>query len=212
MPPLVVAVERDPTQIEHLTAVSARVTAELRVTDSVDAALRQVETVLPDVILMPALLSSREELAIGSRLRDLGAAAAHVQLLTIPRFSPKPRTPASRMLSFRRAKAAPAVSQGPAVDMFAEQLMVYLERASAIRRSGRRPPPTAAFDPSEPRFVALIARLDELIAERRLTDAEHDHGDAHDQQHRTGYPGPCPAAERIDYGDPENHDQRECRE
>lgn len=171
MPPLIVAVERDERQIEHLTNVASRVNAELRLTDSIDSALRLIDAELPDVILIPALLSSRDELALGARLRDLGAAAAHVQTLTIPRFEPLPPSAAGRMLSFRREKrekARATLLPRDAADSFADQLTIYLERATAIRPSPRREPDPVfsdgwnVFDPSEPRFVALIARLDEL--------------------------------------------------
>lgn len=179
MPPLIIAVERNRAQIEHLMAVATRVKAELRLADSIDSALRLVEAELPDVILIPSLLSARDELALGSRLRDFGPAAAHVQTLTIPRFEP-PAPAGGRMLSFRRSKALATLFPRALADSFADQLAVYIERATAIRPSPRRqpdpPPPEPAkvkvagaigdrwnvFDPSEPRFVALIARLDEL--------------------------------------------------
>lgn len=164
--PLIVAVERDREQIEQLMTVATRVTAELRLADSIDSALRLIEAELPDVVLIPALLSSRDELALGSRLRDLGTAAAHVQMLTIPRFESSVSPAAGRMLSFRRRKKAPPLAQRPAADSFADQLTVYLERATAIRRPPRRPTGDGwrCFDPSEPRFVALVARLDELYS------------------------------------------------
>lgn len=163
MTPLVIAVERDRTQIEHLTGVAARVKAELRLADSIDSALALIEDELPDVILIPAPLLSRDELALGSRLRDLGTDAAHVQTLTIPRFEPPPTPLGGRMLSFRRSKPASTTSAKTSEDSFVEQLTVYLERATAIRRVPRREPVAwNRFDPSEPRFVALRARLDDF--------------------------------------------------
>jgi hypothetical protein len=161
--PLIVAIEHDQSQIQHLTDVAVRLNAELRLAESIDMALALFEDDLPDVILIPALLSSRDELALGSRLRDRGTDAAHVQTLTIPRFD-APATPlGGRMLSFRRSKRASTPSVKAAEDAFAEQLTVYLERATAIRRVPRRAPAAwNHFDPSEPRFVALIARLDDF--------------------------------------------------
>lgn len=161
--PLIVAVERDRKQIEHLMAVAARVKAELRLADSIASALGLIEAELPDVILMPALLSAADDLALGSRLRDLGASAAHVQTLTIPQFEPPAQRAGGRMLSFRRTRKPAPPPHGSAADSFADQLTVYLERATAIRRHPRRQPASpGTFDPAEPRFVALIARLDEL--------------------------------------------------
>ena len=161
--PLIVAVEQDGKQVAHLTAVATRVKAELRLADSIASALGLIDTELPDVILIPALLSATDELALASRLRDLGVAAAHVQTLTIPQFdSPAPRT-GGHMLSFRRTRKAPSLPHGTAAGSFADQLTVYLERATAIRPSPRRQAVSpGVFDPSEPRFVALIARLDEF--------------------------------------------------
>ena len=161
--PLIVAVEQDGKQVAHLTAVATRVTAELRLADSMASALALIEAELPDVILIPPLLSATDELALASRLRDLGASAAHVQTLTIPQFEPLAPRAGGRMLSFRRTRKASPLPHGTAADLFADQLTVYLERATAIRRPPRRQAVSpGAFDPSEPRFVALIARLDEL--------------------------------------------------
>ena len=161
--PLIVAVEHDRKQIEHLTAVATRVTAELRLAGSVASALDLIAAELPDVILLPALLSAADDLALGSRLRDLGASAAHVQTLTIPQFEPPAQPAGGRMLSFRRTRKPPPLPHGTAADACADQLTVYLERATAIRRPPRRQAVSpGAFDPSEPRFVALLARLDEF--------------------------------------------------
>ena len=63
-----------------------RVHAELIVVDSRDAAIAAIDARVPDVILLTALLSPRDEAEIISHLRTLSG-VEHVQTHTIPQLA-----------------------------------------------------------------------------------------------------------------------------
>jgi hypothetical protein len=140
--PLILAIEPDRQQAAQLTAiVRSKIGAEIVLADSAERALREVGDRIPDLILTPQLLSPRDDAAITNRLRQLGAAAAYVQTLTIPALATHQpggaQARAKGLLSkLRRQKAAPAEAPGGcAPDVFAEQISVYLERALEARAS-----------------------------------------------------------------------------
>ena len=82
--PLVVALEPDVRQATILKRVIRdHVHADLIVVDSRDATISAVNDRLPDVILLTALLSPRDEAEIIAHLRTLSG-AEHLQTHTIP--------------------------------------------------------------------------------------------------------------------------------
>src|SRR6476660_1368150 len=84
---LVLAVEPDQRQAAILTRViRQRVQAELVVVDSRDAAIAALSARVPDVLLLTALLSPRDEDEMVAHLRTL-AGADHVQTHTIPQLA-----------------------------------------------------------------------------------------------------------------------------
>ena len=158
--PLILAIEPDRQQAAQLTAiVRSKIGAELVLADSAERALREVGDRIPDLILTPQLLSPRDDAAITNRLRQLGAAAAYVQTLTIPSLATThpagAQARARGLLSkLRRQKAAPAdAPDGCAPDVFAEQMTVYLDRALEARATQAAAYPPA---PVEPRPAAAI--------------------------------------------------------
>jgi hypothetical protein len=133
--PLILAIESDKRQASHLTAmVRSKLHADLVLGDSAEQALKNLGDRVPDLVLTSALLSPKDEQALGDRLRRLNGVAAHVQTLTLPVFAPPSQTrPAkggvlSVLLGDRHTTAAPDGCD-PAV--FAEQCREYLERAAA---------------------------------------------------------------------------------
>src|SRR5919206_2027959 len=83
--PLILAIEPDRRQASQLTAlVRGRLKADLVIGDSADRALAALGERVPDLVLTAALLSPKDEAALGQRLRELNGVAAHVQTLTIP--------------------------------------------------------------------------------------------------------------------------------
>ncbi|MGH7634114.1 MAG: hypothetical protein ACRENC_10325, partial [Gemmatimonadaceae bacterium] len=81
------AIEPDRRQAAHLTAiVRNQVGVELVVADTTEGALDAIGNRVPDLVLVPALLSPQDDAALAAALRVI-AAAAHVRTLTIPVLS-----------------------------------------------------------------------------------------------------------------------------
>ena len=84
---IVLAVEPDPRQANILKRiVREQVRAELVVVDSRDAALAAIGARVPDVILLTALFSPRDEEELVGHLRTV-TGTLHVQTLTIPQLA-----------------------------------------------------------------------------------------------------------------------------
>jgi hypothetical protein len=130
--PLILAIEPDRRQGAHLSAViRRRVTAELILVGTTQAALDAIGNRVPDLVLVPALLSPQDDAALAAALRVI-AAAAHVQMLTIPVLgASRPASRAGGMLAaLRRDKSRAAEPDGCDPSVFAEQIASYLERAA----------------------------------------------------------------------------------
>src|SRR5262252_5866613 len=125
--PLILAVEPDRRQAAHLTQiVRQRVGAELILAETTELALAQIGNRVPDLILVPALLSPQDDAALAAALRVI-ASAAHVQMLTTPMFaSAKPEPSRGVLSAFRRSKAK-AAPDGCDPAEFAEQISSYLQ-------------------------------------------------------------------------------------
>src|SRR5260221_7436665 len=132
--PLILAIEPDHRQASQLRAMArGRLGADLVHADSAEPALIALAGRVPDLILMPALLSPADEAAIGDYLRALDAASAHVQTLIIPVLAAnRPRSRRRGVLaSLKRQQAPPPEGCDP--KEFAEQCATYLQRAAAER-------------------------------------------------------------------------------
>ena len=80
----VLALEPDPRQAAALKlVVSNRVGAQFVLAESKDAALSAIRSAVPDLILLTALISPRDETEIADLIRELDG-AEHTQTLTIP--------------------------------------------------------------------------------------------------------------------------------
>src|SRR5260221_9203059 len=85
--PIILAIEPDRRQAAHVSAVVRhRVGAELILADTTEGALDAIGSRVPDLVLVPALLSPQDDAALAAALRVI-AAAAHVRTLTIPVFA-----------------------------------------------------------------------------------------------------------------------------
>src|SRR5262245_4192840 len=136
--PLILAIEPDRRQASQLTALVRRLHAELVLGDSADRALAALGDRVPDLVLTAALLSPKDEAALGQRLRQLNGVATHVQTLTIPVLAhANRRGDGSRsgglLSSLRRDKPSAAAPDGCDPAVFAEQCKEYLERATKER-------------------------------------------------------------------------------
>lgn len=165
---LILAIEPDKRQASQLTAmVRGRLRADFVLGETAERALAALGDRVPDLILTSALLSPRDESALGERLRSLNGAAAHVHTLTIPVLSAplgRPRSVArvggmlSAFLS-DRSKDAAGAPEGCDPAVFADQCREYLDRA-AVERSALLEDAVAV----EPAAVATPAPATEDVA------------------------------------------------
>jgi len=158
--PLILAIEPDRRQASQLTAmVRGRLHAELVLGESAERALAALGQRVPDLILTSALLSPKDEAALGERLRSLDGGAAHVQTLTIPVLASS-SSRASRaggvLSALRRDKSKGAVASSDGCDpgVFAEQCKEYLERAATERATLEEHARTKALDAEHDAAVA----------------------------------------------------------
>jgi hypothetical protein len=133
--PIILAVEPDHKQAARLAAiVRHHVGAELVIGDTTERALDALGPRVPDMVLVPALLSPQDDASLAAALRVI-AAAAHVRTLTIPVLaSGKQQSAAGGLLSrWRRGRAESPETEGCDPAVFAEQITAYLKEAAAER-------------------------------------------------------------------------------
>ena len=131
---LVLALEPDPKQAAILRqVVRDRVGADLVLADSKDGAIAAIAERVPDLILVTALLSPRDEADLTDHLRNLDG-TEHLQTLTIPLLAsgaveaPKPKKRGLlSALTGESPKAAAPIGCDPRV--FAEEVRNYLVKA-----------------------------------------------------------------------------------
>jgi hypothetical protein len=129
--PLILAIEPDRRQAAQLSVVvRKRVHAELILVDTTERALEAIGNRIPDLVLVPALLSPQDDAALATALRVI-ATTARVQMLTIPVLGAAPQAPAAGgvLSALRRAKPRSAEPAGCDPAVFAEQLATYLDEA-----------------------------------------------------------------------------------
>jgi hypothetical protein len=132
---IVLAIEPDRRQAAHLTSIlKHQVNAELVIADTTEGALDAIGNRVPDLVLVPALLSPQDDAALAAALRVI-AVAAHVRTLTIPVLaSGVKHTPVGGMLAkWRKKGAASPEPDGCEPSVFGEQISAYLKEAAAER-------------------------------------------------------------------------------
>jgi hypothetical protein len=161
--PIILAIEPDRRQAAHVSAiVRHRVGAELILADTTEGALDAIGSQVPDLVLVPALLSPQDDAALNAALRVI-AAAAHVRTLTIPVFANNiGREERGGLLSrWRRGRSEPTPDGcDPAV--FAEQVSEYLREAAAERAAIVAAGPHAPAAVAEPEPVAELTPVADL--------------------------------------------------
>jgi hypothetical protein len=139
--PLVLAVEPDLRQGEILTRViREKVRADLVLVESRDAALSALAGRTPDVVLLTALLSPRDEDELLGHLRRMPN-SGHIQTHTIPQLASgevtRPVESGGGLLGKLRKKKkkadeAPMAGCDPA--LFASEVRSYIERAEELKQ------------------------------------------------------------------------------
>jgi hypothetical protein len=162
--PIILAIEPDRRQAAHLAGiVRQRVGAELILADTTEGALDAIGNRIPDLVLVPALLSPQDDAALAAALRVI-AAAAHVRTLTIPVLSNgagvAPAQPSGMLAKWRRGRAE-AVPDGCDPAVFAEQINAYLKEAAAERAELALAPEqdVTEFEPIEPFAAAPVVAM-----------------------------------------------------
>ena len=139
---LVLAVEPDHRQATILKRiVREQVHADLILVDSRDAAVEALSTRIPDVLLLTALLSPRDEEELVTYLRTL-AGSQHVQTHTIPQLAStaadvEPKSGGSLfgklLRKGKKDSGAKASMAGFDPDLFAAEIRSFIEAASERR-------------------------------------------------------------------------------
>lgn len=174
---LVLAIEPDRRQAAHLSAIARHlVDAELVLADTTEGALDAIGNRVPDLVLVPALLSPQDDAALAAALRVI-AVAAHVRTLTIPVLANGAKQkPAGGMLAkWRRSRAESPEPEGCAPAVFGEQISAYLKEAAAERAELEGDPfeeepipfeaaPAAAVLPEPPAVPAFSPGLESRLA------------------------------------------------
>jgi len=134
---LILAIEPNKNQAHQLNAlVRQYLKAELVTAPTAAAALAALGDRIPDLVLTPALFGLRDEAALTERLRQLGTDGSHVQTLAIPILAaggPSRGNANNTLLGRKKEKGDANVGCDPAI--FADQIKIYLQRASVERRA-----------------------------------------------------------------------------
>ena len=110
-----------------------RVGAELILAGTTESALDAIGSRVPDLVLVPALLSPQDDAALNAALRVI-AAAAHVRTLTVPVFANGVEQESRGGLLSRWMRGrSDATADGCDPAVFAEQISDYLREAAAER-------------------------------------------------------------------------------
>ena len=142
--PLVLAIEPDLRQAAIVKRiVREKALADVAVVDSLAAAIEAIRTSMPDVLLLSALLSPRDEDDLITHLKTLGH-AGHLQTHTIPQLASalqpgEDREPRGLLSAFRRRKGPAPVAAGCDPDLFADEIRVFLQRAADKKREMQNP-------------------------------------------------------------------------
>ena len=143
--PLVLAIEPDLRQAAIVKRIiREKVLADVAVVDSREAAMDAMRTTIPDVLLLSALMSPRDEDELIAHLRTLDH-ADHLQTHTIPQLAStlnpiESRGPRGLLSAFRRKKEPESAPSGCDPELFAEEIRTFLQQAAdKKKRAGQRP-------------------------------------------------------------------------
>ena len=162
---LILAIDSDPRRSEQLAnLVRSRLEVDLVQATSAGEALHALRDRVPDLILTSPLLSPFDDGVLDEYLRDLGAAATHVQTVRIPMLSTGPRknSAAKRLFSLgRKTETSSAAPDGCDPKVFADEIAHYLTRSLEGRAVVAKAAPPAARE-SEP--APAMQRVDAAFA------------------------------------------------
>jgi len=128
---VVLVVEPDPVQAEVLRKAVRRIDAELLLVSTTGEAIAAMRRSVPDLVLVSALLSPRDEDALFAHLRTLEG-LSHLQTLTIPQLR-RGKDSSKKGAALFRKKGADAESGGCDPAVFAHEVRAYLTRAREMQ-------------------------------------------------------------------------------
>jgi len=185
----ILAIEPDRRRAAQLTGMArAHLRAELLVAPTAAQAVEALDGRVPDVLLTAPLLPSHEETIIADYLRELGAAAAHVQTLTIPLLAaPGGERDRPVLSAFRRGRGRAQSTEAEGCDpaVFAEQITEYLREArerrvvaTVVEAPPQAPPPSSDESHPDmlpaPRSLLKKETISELLARLFPSGAQDD--------------------------------------
>jgi hypothetical protein len=178
---LILAIEADRRQAGYLVQiVNRRLGAELILAETFEEVLKVLDNRVPDLILVPALLSPEDDASLKFVLRVI-AGTSHVQVLTTPTFATPGTKRASRgvLPRFLRSRADGAVD-GCDHDEFAKHIASYLHTAQEKRTAAPVPSLSPRLpEPVESLPVTRGAVVEEPVLEtppqaQRVVDAARE--------------------------------------
>lgn len=135
--PLILAIEPDRRQAAKVGALAESLRVELIIGEATEWALGSLGSRVPDLVLTSQLLSPKDEAALAERLRELGAAGAHVQTLVIPVLKGEEREQKKKggglFGRLRRSSPDETTEEGCDPAVFGAEIVEYLERGAAER-------------------------------------------------------------------------------
>ena len=132
--PRTIAIEADPKRRRLLAQlIREHVKTELRIVDSVPAAIALIDEKMPDLIVAPALIAPNDEVRLMDRLRQL---EPWIQLMTVPALDMLADAPPEGSRGLRDWFTRKPETLGPQYDraMVGAQVADGLARAQAARR------------------------------------------------------------------------------
>src|SRR6185436_11222485 len=159
---LILAIDSDPRRSEQLAnLVRSRLEVDLVQATSAGEGLHALRDRVPDLILTSPLLSPFDDGVLDEYLRDLGAAATHVQTVRIPMLSAvqKKKSSAKSLFGLGRKTKTPTSSAAPDgcdPKVFADEIAHYLTRSleertasakASAEKSARQTPAPVDPDP-----------------------------------------------------------------
>jgi hypothetical protein len=166
---VILAIVADQQQAAQLAAlIGGRLAVDLVQAAEVGEGLLALDDRIPDLILTSPLMSPFDDGVLDEYLRDLGPAGAHVQTLRIPVLSQAPKKAPRLGFSLRRrAKPEVTTPDGCEPKVFADEIALYLERASEEKRRATANEAAAVIE----RHVVQDEAAPEPISEEEWTAA-----------------------------------------
>jgi hypothetical protein len=152
---VILVIQPDAAQARVLNDMCRRIGAEMVDVESTKQAVSAIARRLPDLILLSAFLSPRDEDTLMSHLRS-HEGASHLQTMTIPQFrtGDESKSKKSGFGFGKKKKAVVSVGADPAA--FADEVVALLHRASEIRNRPAPLEPVRSVIAPEPVASVLI--------------------------------------------------------